>query len=134
MSAVSVSRAARRFISVATGPRTILPAVMRPIRVHTRRALLGVLVVIALVGLAATPARSQLPVTRELAERAALAAGPRVALARADSAEARAALITAHARPNPSLVASYTADKPTKHLSLDIPFDAPWTRRPRGSA
>jgi len=96
--------------------------------------LLGVLVVIALVGLAATPARSQLPVTRELAERAALAAGPRVALARADSAEARAALITAHARPNPSLVASYTADKPTKHLSLDIPFDAPWTRRPRGSA
>jgi cobalt-zinc-cadmium efflux system outer membrane protein len=106
---------------------------MRPTHVHTRRALLGVPVAIAL-GLAATPAWSQLPVTREMAERAALMAGPRVALARADSAEARAALITAHARPNPSLVASYTADKPTKHLSLDIPFDAPWTRRPRGSA
>jgi len=66
-----------------------------------------------------------------MAERAALASGPRVALARADSAAARAALITARALPNPSLTASYTADKPSKHVALDVPFDAPWTRGPR---
>jgi len=80
-----------------------------------------------------TPCRAhaQLPVTRAMAERAALANGPRVALARADSAAARAALITAHALPNPSLAASYTADKPSKHVTLDVPFDAPWTRGPR---
>jgi len=80
-----------------------------------------------------TPCRAhaQLPVTRAMAERAALANGPRVALARADSAAARAALITARALPNPSLAASYTADKPSKHVTLDVPFDAPWTRGPR---
>lgn len=74
---------------------------------------------------------AQLPVTRALAERAALASGPRVALARADSAVARAGLITARALPNPSLSASYTVDKPSKHVSLDVPLDAPWTRGPR---
>ena len=66
-----------------------------------------------------------------MAERSALAAGPRVALARADSAAARAALLTARALPNPSLAASYTVDKPSKHVSLDVPFDVPWTRGPR---
>jgi len=66
-----------------------------------------------------------------MAERSALAAGPRVALARADSAAARAALLTARALPNPSLAASYTGDKPSKHVSLDVPFDVPWTRGPR---
>jgi cobalt-zinc-cadmium efflux system outer membrane protein len=74
---------------------------------------------------------AQLAVTRAMAERAALAAGPRAALARADSAVARAGLITARALPNPSLAASYTVDKPSKHVSLDVPFDAPWTRAPR---
>lgn len=92
-----------------------------------RRTLLAALLAL----LAASAARAQLPVTRAVAERAALSAGPRVALARADSAAARAALLTARALPNPSLVASYTADKPSKHLSLDVPFDAPWTRGPR---
>jgi cobalt-zinc-cadmium efflux system outer membrane protein len=75
--------------------------------------------------------RAQMPVTRVAAERAALAAGPRVALARADSAVARAALLTARALPNPSLAAAYTGDKPSRHVSLDVPFDAPWTRGPR---
>lgn len=94
---------------------------------HAPRLCCGVL----LAALAAPVAHAQLPVTRAVAERAALSAGPRVALARADSAAARAALLTARALPNPSLVASYTGDKPSKHLSLDIPFDAPWTRGPR---
>jgi cobalt-zinc-cadmium efflux system outer membrane protein len=74
------------------------------------------------------------PVTRAEAARRALAAGPRVALARADTAAARAALITARALPNPSLVATYSKDPPQKHLILDLPLDAPWVRGPRVGA
>lgn len=89
---------------------------------------------LALTALVAAPLRAataQLPVTRADAERAALAEGPRVALARADTAAARAALITARALPNPSLAATYSKAPPNKHLILDIPFDAPWSRGPR---
>jgi cobalt-zinc-cadmium efflux system outer membrane protein len=76
------------------------------------------------------PAAAQ-PVTRAEAARRALAAGPRVALARADTAAARAALITARALPNPSLAATYSRSAPQKHLILDVPVDAPWSRGPR---
>jgi cobalt-zinc-cadmium efflux system outer membrane protein len=54
-----------------------------------------------------------------------------VALARADTAAARAALITARALPNPSLAATYSMAAPRKHLILDVPVDAPWSRGPR---
>ena len=91
-----------------------------------RLAAIGVFAAVASNGMDA-----QLPVSRADAERAALAAGARVTLARADSAAARAALNTARALPNPSVAASYTADVPTKHVTLEIPFDAPWTRGPR---
>ena len=74
------------------------------------------------------------PVTRADAARAALAAGPRVALARADTAAARAALVTARARPNPSLAATYSASAPKQHVILDVPIDAPWSRGPRVGA
>jgi cobalt-zinc-cadmium efflux system outer membrane protein len=74
------------------------------------------------------------PVTRAEAARRALAAGPRVALARADTAAARAALITARALPNPSLAATYSKSPPQKHLILDVPVDAPWSRGPRVGA
>jgi cobalt-zinc-cadmium efflux system outer membrane protein len=50
---------------------------------------------------------------------------------RADSAAARARLATARALPNPSLAASYSKSAPQKHVSLEIPFDAPWSRGPR---
>lgn len=100
---------------------------MHSISVCTRRLRRGVILAASL----APAAHAQLPVTRAVAERAALSSGPRVALARADSAAARAALLTARALPNPSLAASYTGDKPSKHVSLDVPFDAPWTRGPR---
>jgi len=117
---------ARRVI-VVTAFRANLPKVIRTVLIRaSRAAVLGVL-----LSTTAHRAGAQIPVTRGTAERAALAAGPRVALARADSAAARAALLTARALPNPSLAASYTADKPSKHLSLDVPFDAPWTRGPR---
>jgi cobalt-zinc-cadmium efflux system outer membrane protein len=69
------------------------------------------------------------PVTRADAERAALAAGTRVALARADTAAALARLLTARALPNPTLSASYSKATPQKHITLDIPvFDVLRTR------
>ena len=74
------------------------------------------------------------PVTRADAARAALSAGPRVALARVDTAVARAALITARTRPNPSLAATYSRSAPQQHVILDVPIDAPWSRGPRVSA
>lgn len=74
---------------------------------------------------------AQRPVTRADAVRAALAAGPRVALARADSALARATLLTARALPNPSLNATHSGAAPQKHLVLDVPLDLPWQRTVR---
>jgi cobalt-zinc-cadmium efflux system outer membrane protein len=71
-------------------------------------------------------------VTRAEAERAALASGTRIALARADSAAALARVLTARALPNPSLAALYSKAVPTRHATLEIPvFDALWTRGPR---
>ncbi len=77
---------------------------------------------------------AQIRVTRADANRAALVAGPRVTLARADTAAARAALITARALPNPSVAATYSKSPPQKHLLLDIPVDLPWSRGPRVGA
>lgn len=96
---------------------------------HFRLDLLAAVLTIA--SLQPVRLAAQRPVTRAEAERAALAAGPRVALARADSALARANLITARALPNPTLNASHTGAPPQKHLILDMPFDAPWQRGPR---
>jgi cobalt-zinc-cadmium efflux system outer membrane protein len=76
-------------------------------------------------------AGGQLPVSRGDAMRAALTAGTRFALARADTSAARGRLITARARPNPSLAAGYSKSAPRQHLEFEIPFDAPWSRRPR---
>ncbi len=84
---------------------------------------------LVLSGLGALSARAQVPVTRAEAERAALAGGSRIALARADSASALARLLTARALPNPMLSASYSKATPQKHVALDIPiFDALYTR------
>ena len=77
---------------------------------------------------------AQIRLTRADANRAALVAGPRVTLARADTAAARAALITARALPNPSVAATYSKSPPQKHLLLDIPVDLPWSRGPRVGA
>jgi cobalt-zinc-cadmium efflux system outer membrane protein len=82
----------------------------------------------------ARPASAQHPVTRREAIGAALSAGARVALARADSAAARARLLTARALGNPSLAASYSKSAPQQHLTLEIPLDAPWTRGARVGA
>ena len=79
--------------------------------------------------LAIAPASAQRLVTRGEAERAALAEGTRVALARADTAAALARLLTAHTLPNPTVAATYSRAVPQKHLILDVPvFDALWKR------
>ena len=99
--------------------------------IHAIRALVATVIasLVAAMNPASLPA--QRLVTRADAERAALASGPRVALARADTALARAAVIAARARPNPSLAATHSGAPPQKHFIVDVPFDAPWARGPR---
>jgi outer membrane protein, heavy metal efflux system len=81
--------------------------------------------------LASAPLIAQRPVTRADAVSAALASGSRVALARADTAAARARAMSARALPNPSLAASYSKSTPQKHVSVEIPLEAPWLRSAR---
>jgi cobalt-zinc-cadmium efflux system outer membrane protein len=87
------------------------------------------MLLLVLLILSAHDLSAQQPITRSDAERAALAGGTRIALARADTAAALARILTARALPNPTLAASYSKSEPTKHVSLEIPvFDALWTR------
>ena len=73
-------------------------------------------------------ADAQQTVTRTDAIEAALSRGARLAVARADTAAARAQLMTAGARQNPVLAASYTKSVPQYHLTLELPFDLPGVR------
>jgi cobalt-zinc-cadmium efflux system outer membrane protein len=99
--------------------------VIQPISHFFRRA--GI--VVAFTSIAGSAVHAQLPVTRADAQRAALSAGTRVALARADTAAALARLSSARALPNPSLAASYSKSVPQQHLTVDLPvFDALWKR------
>ena len=75
--------------------------------------------------------RAQQAVTRSDAIAAALTSGARLAVARADTAAARAQLATAGAFQNPSLAASYTKSVPQYHVTLDMPFDLPGVRGTR---
>ena len=85
----------------------------------------------AIISVVSSPAGAQLPVTRADAIASALAHGPRLPLAAADTAAARAVLIGARALSNPSLSASLTKDAPQRHVALDVPLDFPWLRRAR---
>jgi outer membrane protein, heavy metal efflux system len=90
-------------------------------------------VVWSLVLVAGRPAaaRAQRSLTLRDAIDAAVARGTRVALARADSATARAGLTTAREWPNPSVNFQYTRDTPHYHGFLEIPIDYPWLRHAR---
>ena len=90
----------------------------------------GVLLAAALAA-ASGAARAQQPVTREQVVAAALARGPRVALAAPDTAAARAGLIAARAFENPTVSASYSKDIPQYHAAVDLPLDLPWVRSAR---
>lgn len=83
-------------------------------------------------GLVAGPASAQPQVvTRAAAIDAALARGPRVALAAADTSVARGLVLSARAYPNPALGVSYTEDSPQYHIGFDVPVDYPWLRSTR---
>jgi outer membrane protein, heavy metal efflux system len=68
-------------------------------------------------------AQRPIPLTRAAAVAAAIAHGPRMAIAAADTMIAFGQLITARAIPNPSLSASYSKSTPQYHLTADLPFD-----------
>jgi cobalt-zinc-cadmium efflux system outer membrane protein len=88
--------------------------------------------VLLYTGLAlARPALAQQAVTLQQAVDAALARVPRLALARADTAVARAELRSASTYQNPVLTASHSQAVPRYHATLDIPIDYPWLRSAR---
>ncbi len=81
--------------------------------------------------LSGTARAQQQAVTRNDAIQAALARGPRLAIARADTAAARAQLVTAGAWQNPVLATSYTKSAPQVHITLEMPIDFPGVRSSR---
>jgi cobalt-zinc-cadmium efflux system outer membrane protein len=86
---------------------------------------------IALLLAVVSPAAGQQRVTLAEARAAALAHGSRVRLAEADSALARADLLTARAFPNPTASAEYTKSAPQYHLTAEQPLEFPWLRAAR---
>ena len=91
-----------------------------------------VLALLAIVAVRA--AGAQQPVTRAQAVAAALAAGPRAALAASDVASARAELTGARTFQNPTAVLSRTGSVPTSHAEVEIPLEWPWLRSARVGA
>src|SRR6476620_3957102 len=90
------------------------------------------LVLFAAGAVYATPIIAQTGgLSRTDAVQAAIERGARRGVARADTAVANAGLITARARPNPGLSASYSKSVPNYHVGVDIPIDFPWLRQMR---
>ncbi len=87
--------------------------------------------IVGLLTLSAGVASAQQPLSRAEAWSAALTRGGRMGLARADSAMARGALLTARQFENPTLGLSYSRSTPQEHYSVDLPLDYPWLRRDR---
>jgi outer membrane protein, heavy metal efflux system len=76
-------------------------------------------------------AQTTQPISLRDAVDSAVTRGTRVALARADSATARAGLTAAREWPNPTLTFQYTRDEPHYHGFLEFPIDYPWLRNAR---
>jgi cobalt-zinc-cadmium efflux system outer membrane protein len=76
-------------------------------------------------------APGQQPLTRQQAVEAALSHGPRAALARADTSVGAAQLLSARARDNPALSASYSKSTPHYHAIVDLPVDISGVRGAR---
>ena len=73
-------------------------------------------------------------VTRADVVAAALARGPRITFAKADSTAAHAGLTIAKQFENPVLSLSYSKAAPQQHFIVDVPLDYPWLRRARVGA
>jgi cobalt-zinc-cadmium efflux system outer membrane protein len=69
-----------------------------------------------------------IPVSRTAAVEQALTRGARLALARADTAAAGAALIGARALENPTVTGTYSKATPQWHVLMDLPLAYPWIR------
>ena len=74
---------------------------------------------------------AQRAVTRVDVVAAALARGPRIVFARADSTAAHAGLSIARQFENPALSLSYMKDTPQQHFLMSVPLDYPWLRNVR---
>ena len=72
--------------------------------------------------------------SRSQAVAAALARGPRIAIARADADAVRATVALARQWENPVLALDYTRDTPRQHYSVAVPLDLPALRRARVGA
>lgn len=79
----------------------------------------------ALPALAAAQVR---PLSRADAVQAALDAGARLGVARADTLVANALVASARTRPNPSLSLGYSKSVPTYHVLVDVPLEFPGIR------
>jgi len=88
----------------------------------------------ALLVAAAGTGGAQRAVTRADVVAAALARGPRITFARADSTAARAGLKIAGQFENPALSVTYSKSVPQQHFIMDVPLDYPWLRRARVGA
>jgi outer membrane protein, heavy metal efflux system len=89
---------------------------------------------IALLVVGGAKSGAQRAVTRADAVAGALARGPRVTFARADSTAAHAGLSIASQFENPILSLTYSKSVPQQHFILDVPLDYPWLRRARVGA
>jgi outer membrane protein TolC len=94
-----------------------------------RTALLAAGAVLAAHGAALSS--QTIPYSRAGAVQTALDRGARLGVARADTAVASAALITARARPNPTFTATYSKSRPRGHFLMDVPIDYPMLRQLR---
>jgi cobalt-zinc-cadmium efflux system outer membrane protein len=83
---------------------------------------------------AASAQQGGIVVSRKDAVDSALARGPRLGLARADTAVASAQLRAAREWPNPTLATSYSKAIPRYHVTLDFPLEYPWIRGSRTSS
>ena len=92
------------------------------------------LALVALRCVHVTLASAQQPITRQQAIESALSRGPRVSVALADTALARAELSVARAWQNPTVTAEYTKSVPQRHLTVELPIDFPWIRSARVGA
>lgn len=79
----------------------------------------------------AAPPEPLQPLSRTTAVATALGRAARLGVARADSALARAALLLARTRQNPTLTGEYTRSAPQYHVTAELPIDLPGLRAAR---
>jgi cobalt-zinc-cadmium efflux system outer membrane protein len=105
-----------------------------PVIDMNRTGLGAIAAAIAMLVATAGSSGAQRAVTRADVVAAALARGPRIVFARADSTAARAGLAIARQFENPALALSYTKDAPQQHVLMSVPLDYSWLRNVRVGA